>query len=130
MPAAAATAMMATRRSLFSSFQQSTGGAAAFRAAGPAAVASKRSFQTGKIVFAGKETSIGNEDPEARKAEIEHHKQAQLKEQKEGKNEWREAIASESESIAKADRGELKADKASIKELQEESVKAAKKERS
>lgn len=41
----------------------------------------------------------GNEDPEARKAEIEHHKQAQLREQKEGKNEWKEAIASESESI-------------------------------
>lgn len=41
----------------------------------------------------------GNEDPEARKAEIEHNKQAQLKEQKEGKNEWKEAIASDSESI-------------------------------
>ncbi|CAK1358322.1 unnamed protein product [Cercospora beticola] len=105
--------------------------AAAFRAtAGPGPAASKRSFQAGRVMFAGKETKPGNEDPEARKAEIEHHKQAQLREQKEGKNEWKEAIASESESIAKADRGELKADKASIKELQEESAKAAKKERS
>ncbi|KAM3424426.1 hypothetical protein BST61_g6431 [Cercospora zeina] len=82
------------------------------------------------MVFAGKETSIGNEDPASRKAEIEHHKQAQLKEAKEGKNEWKEAVASDSESIAKADRGELKTDKGSIKELQEESVKVAKEERS
>ncbi|KAI5362904.1 hypothetical protein Slin15195_G102850 [Septoria linicola] len=99
---------------------------AAFRAA-PSI--STRSFQTGRVLFAGKETAQGSENPEARKAEIEHHKQAQLKEQKEGKNEWKEAIASESESIAKADRGELKTDKASIKELQDESAKLAQKDR-
>lgn len=81
------------------------------------------------MVFAGKETSIGNEDPAARKEEIEKAKQTQLKGQKQGTNEWDAAIASESESIAKADRGELKADKASIKELQDESAKAAEKGR-
>lgn len=36
---------------------------------------------------------------EARKQEIDREKHAQLKEQKEGKNEWKQALASESESV-------------------------------
>lgn len=44
---------------------------------------------------------IGNEDPAARKAEIEKAKQAQLKGQKQGTNEWDASIASESESIVR-----------------------------
>lgn len=44
---------------------------------------------------------IGNEDPAARKAEIEKAKQAQLKGQKQGTNKWDASIASESESIVR-----------------------------
>lgn len=47
------------------------------------------------------ELQIGNEDPAARKAEIEKAKQAQLKGQKQGTNEWDASIASESESIVR-----------------------------
>lgn len=36
---------------------------------------------------------------ESRKAEIEHAKQEQLREQKEGKGEWKQGLASESESV-------------------------------
>ena len=36
---------------------------------------------------------------EGRKQEIEREKQQQLKEQKEGRNEWKDSLASESESI-------------------------------
>lgn len=36
---------------------------------------------------------------ESRKAEIEHTKQEQLREQKEGKGEWKQGLASESESV-------------------------------
>jgi len=85
-----------------------------------------RSFQTSRVLGASKETV---EASEARKQEIEREKHAQLKNQKEGKNEWKDALASESESVVKADRGEVKADKSTIQELQNESAKAAKQQK-
>ncbi|CAK4030367.1 Hypothetical predicted protein [Lecanosticta acicola] len=88
--------------------------------------AATRSFRTGRVMMASKETA---EPSEARKQEIESEKQQQLKEQKEGKAEWKQALASESESVVKADRGELKADKGTIAELQKESAKAAETEK-
>lgn len=38
---------------------------------------------------------------ETRKAEIENTKQEQLREQKEGRNEWKDGLASESESVVR-----------------------------
>ncbi len=37
-------------------------------------------------------------DKEGIESDIEHHKQDQLKKQEEGKNHWKEELASESES--------------------------------
>ncbi|KAF2164963.1 hypothetical protein M409DRAFT_24864 [Zasmidium cellare ATCC 36951] len=85
-----------------------------------------RTFRTARPLWASKETAPADE---TRKAEIENTKQEQLREQKEGRNEWKDGLASESESVVKADRGELKANKETIGELQKESAKAAQRER-
>ncbi|EME40662.1 hypothetical protein DOTSEDRAFT_74267 [Dothistroma septosporum NZE10] len=100
--------------------------AAAFRAPAVYRAGAVRSFQSCRVLAAGKETKPGDE---ARKEEIEREKQQQLKEQKEGRNEWKDALASESESILKADRGEVKASKETISELQKESAKAVEREK-
>jgi len=63
---------------------------------------------------------------EGRAEEIEHHKQDALKKQKDGKGHWKDELASSSESIIKADRGDVEASDDTIKKLQEESAKAAK----
>ncbi|KAK8219213.1 hypothetical protein M8818_000945 [Zalaria obscura] len=86
--------------------------------------APSRSFQTSRILAAGKESALGNEN---RAEEAEAAKQKQLKKQKEGKGEWHEELASDSESIVKADRGDIDASADTIKKLQEESAKVASK---
>jgi len=75
---------------------------------------------------AGKEDAL-HEDAQGRSDEVEHHKQDQLQKQKEGKGHWKDELASNSESIIKADRGEVEASDETIKKLQDESAKAASK---
>ncbi|KAL1607801.1 hypothetical protein SLS60_002739 [Paraconiothyrium brasiliense] len=64
-------------------------------------------------------------DDEGRAEEVQKTKEDQLKKQKEGKGHWEEGLASDSESIIKADRGEVKASAETIKKLQEETAKVA-----
>lgn len=63
-------------------------------------------------------------DSEGRAEEVEKHKQEQLRAQKEGKGQWKDELASDSESIIKADRDSVDAKK-SINELQHETAKRA-----
>ncbi|TKA49977.1 hypothetical protein B0A49_12860 [Cryomyces minteri] len=79
-----------------------------------------RSFQTSRTLAAGKESALNHE---GRAEEAEHHKQDQLKKQKEGKGHWKDELASDSESIIKADRGEIDASEDTIKKLQDETAK-------
>jgi len=81
-----------------------------------------RSFQTTQFLAAGKESALHNED---RANEAEHFKNEQLRKQKEGKGEWHEEIASDSESIIKADRGDIHASDKTIEQLQKETEKLA-----
>ncbi|KAF2656524.1 hypothetical protein K491DRAFT_715287 [Lophiostoma macrostomum CBS 122681] len=71
---------------------------------------------------AGKESALGDE---GRSEEIENHKQDLLQKQKDGKGHWKEQLASDSESIVKADRGEVDASAETIKKLQDETAKLA-----
>lgn len=57
-------------------------------------------------------------DKEDVEEEIEHHKQDQLKKKMDGKNHWTDELASESESIVKADRTEAKSTADEIDRLQ------------
>ncbi|KAH6615045.1 hypothetical protein C7974DRAFT_379928 [Boeremia exigua] len=75
---------------------------------------------------AGKESKLHTE---GRADEAEQLKQQQLKNQKEGKGKWEEGLASDSESIVKADRSETGASaKDNIKKLQEETAKVSSKQ--
>ncbi|KAF2002911.1 hypothetical protein P154DRAFT_520666 [Amniculicola lignicola CBS 123094] len=74
--------------------------------------------------LAGKESALHHE---GRESEIEKDKQDMLKEQKEGKGSWKEGLASDSESIVKADRGEAESTEETIKKLQKEAEKVGKK---
>ncbi|KAH9830239.1 hypothetical protein Tdes44962_MAKER09059 [Teratosphaeria destructans] len=87
--------------------------------------ASPRSFQSGRVLMAGKEDALHNEN---RPDEAERAKQEQLRAQREGRGQWKDELASNSESIIKADRGDLGRSKESIRELQEESAKVAERE--
>ncbi|CAA9958291.1 hypothetical protein P3342_003140 [Pyrenophora teres f. teres] len=69
----------------------------------------------------GKESALHNE---GRAEEVEKKKQEHLSKQKEGKGQWEEQLASDSESAVKADRSETGQDtKEQIKKLQEEAKK-------
>ncbi|WPH04702.1 Hypothetical protein R9X50_00759500 [Acrodontium crateriforme] len=59
-----------------------------------------RSFGCTRGCAAGKESTLHNE---GRAEEIEKHKQEQLRQQKEGKAQWKDELASDSESAVKAD---------------------------
>jgi hypothetical protein len=72
---------------------------------------------------------ISRADNEARPEEAEKLKQQQLKEQQQGKGQWHEGLASDSESAVKADRGDQDHSQKSIEELQKETAKAAQQER-
>jgi len=69
---------------------------------------------------AGKESALGHE---GRAEEIEKEKKDSLEKQKSGKGHWKDGLASDSESIIKADRGEVEASEETIKKLQEETKK-------
>ncbi|EMC91798.1 hypothetical protein BAUCODRAFT_152169 [Baudoinia panamericana UAMH 10762] len=96
------------------------------RSIGAGAGATTRSFQSCRVLAAGKETTLHNE---GRAEEAEEEKQKQLQKQREGKGHWHESLASDSESIIKADRNDISG-KDSIEQLQKETVKLAEKERS
>ncbi|TKA33722.1 hypothetical protein B0A50_00558 [Salinomyces thailandicus] len=87
--------------------------------------AATRSFGSSRVFAAGKESALNRED---RADEAESHKQDQLQKQKAGKGHWKDELASDSESMVKADRNELNNTKESISELQKESAKLAEKE--
>ncbi|EON61219.1 hypothetical protein W97_00432 [Coniosporium apollinis CBS 100218] len=84
----------------------------------------RASYQTSAVRFAGKESALNHD---GRAEEVELQKQDLLKKQEEGKGHWKDELASDSESIIKADRGEIDASADTIKQLQEESVKLAEK---
>jgi len=67
-----------------------------------------------------KEDNLAKEN---RSEEIEHHKQDLLNKHKEGKGHWKDELASNSESVIKAERGEIEASDDTIKKLQKESEK-------
>lgn len=69
----------------------------------------------------------GKIDNENRGEEAEKAKHEQLKNQKEGKGEWHEGLASDSESIVKADKHEGGSTKETIEKLQKEGEKMSKK---
>ncbi|KAM0716164.1 hypothetical protein Q7P37_008678 [Cladosporium fusiforme] len=98
----------------------------ALRAPAARSVGATRSFRACAPVMAGKESALHNE---ARPEEAENLKQQQLKEQKEGKGQWKEGLASDSESAVKADRGDQSSSRKSIKEMQEDTAKAAQQEK-
>ena len=68
-------------------------------------------------------------DNEDRAEEAEFHKQDQLQKQKEGKGQWKDELASDSESMLKADRGEIKASQETIDQLQKETQHLPEKDR-
>ncbi|CAD0086395.1 unnamed protein product, partial [Aureobasidium vineae] len=96
-----------------------------------------RSFQTAPVLRVGKESALifigtgmaqnnaWHISSEGRADEAERIKNEQIEKQKQGKGEWHEEIASDSESIVKADRGDIKADADTIKQLQKETEKLA-----
>ncbi|KXT00482.1 hypothetical protein AC578_4067 [Pseudocercospora eumusae] len=98
----------------------------AFKMLAPTRALITRSFTSVRAVRAAKETKPADE---GRAEEIERVKLQQLREQKEGKNSWKEDIASDSESVVKADRGEIHNARDTISQLQEESAKAAQREK-
>ncbi|KAF2152400.1 hypothetical protein K461DRAFT_268355 [Myriangium duriaei CBS 260.36] len=87
--------------------------------------APQRSFSTFRALNAGKESALHHE---GRAEEAEQAKQEQLRKQKEGKGEWHDTLASDSESIVKADRGETgQSTSDTISQLQKEGEKLANK---
>ena len=58
---------------------------------------------------------------------LHNHKHISLKEQKDGKGQWHEDLASDSEAFIKAEREEIKATGEEIKKLQEETTTLLKK---
>ncbi|KAK3204099.1 hypothetical protein GRF29_106g1720362 [Pseudopithomyces chartarum] len=87
-------------------------------------VAQRAPFSVSALRMSGKETHLHDE---GRAAEVEKTKADQLKKQKEGKGHWEEGLASDSESIIKADRAEdpSVSSEQTIKKLQEETAKLA-----
>ncbi|KAL9133376.1 MAG: hypothetical protein Q9175_005448 [Cornicularia normoerica] len=69
-----------------------------------------------------------DQDADDRKAKIDHHKDDQLKKQKEGKGHWKGELSSNSESAVKADREEITDAEHDIESLQKETSKALEKD--
>ncbi|KAF2255552.1 hypothetical protein BU26DRAFT_512524 [Trematosphaeria pertusa] len=87
-------------------------------------ITKRAGFHYSIVRAAGKETHLHSE---GRGEEVQEKKEDLLKKQKEGKGHWEESLASDSESIVKADRGEVEASEDTIKKLQEEAAKVANK---
>jgi len=82
----------------------------------------RAAFHNSAMRAAGKESKLHTE---GRAKEIEDTNLEQLRKQQEGKGHWEESLASDSESIVKADRGEANETQEHIKKLQEESSKVS-----
>ncbi|KAL8924568.1 MAG: hypothetical protein Q9172_002602 [Xanthocarpia lactea] len=67
----------------------------------------------------------GSDNHDDRKAKIDHHKEDQLRKQKEGKGHWKKELSSNSEAAVKADRGEITNAEEDIAALQKETEQAA-----
>ncbi|KAI9883107.1 MAG: hypothetical protein M1823_005129 [Watsoniomyces obsoletus] len=67
-------------------------------------------------------------DKEGIEKDIDHHKHDQLQKAKEGKNHWKEELASESETAVKADRNEATSLDEDISNLQQKTVEKVKKD--
>ncbi|KAF2460949.1 hypothetical protein BDY21DRAFT_333870 [Lineolata rhizophorae] len=88
------------------------------------ALLARRGFAASTGRYAGKESSLGRYDERAQ--EIESEKEDLLKKQKEGKGQWKDELASDSESMVKADRGETGvSSQETIQQLQKETEKLA-----
>jgi len=85
-------------------------------------VQTARHFGGSALLRSGKEDELHSEN---RAAVVEKKKQEQLKNA--GNAEWGETLASNSESIIKAERGETKSTEEHIKELQKEAEQIGKK---
>ncbi|KAF2639792.1 hypothetical protein P280DRAFT_519180 [Massarina eburnea CBS 473.64] len=85
-------------------------------------LAQRSGFHSSIVRASGKESTLHNE---GRAEEVEDKKQDALKKQKDGKGHWEEGLASDSESIVKADRNEAKSTEETIKKLQEEATKVS-----
>jgi len=85
----------------------------------------RRTFQSCRVLAAGKESELHNED---RAEKVDKVKQEQVKKAQDGRSEWNDTLASDSESIVKADRNEYKDSKDTIAELEQETAKAAEEE--
>ncbi|KAK3069589.1 hypothetical protein LTR53_011956 [Teratosphaeriaceae sp. CCFEE 6253] len=79
----------------------------------------RRSFQSSRVLLSGKESALHNPN---RAKEIEETKQDQLQKQREGKGQWKDELASDSESMLKADRGDTDNVKEDIEQLQKGTV--------
>ncbi|CAO2650641.1 Nn.00g019330.m01.CDS01 [Neocucurbitaria sp. VM-36] len=87
----------------------------------PLAFTQRAAFSQSIARTAGKESALHSE---GRADEVEKKKQDQLSKQKDGKGHWEEGLASDSESIVKADRAETgTSTQEQIKKLQEEAKK-------
>jgi len=93
------------------------------RLALPARFPARRAFSQTACARVLKEGNLGHE---GRHEEIDKHTRDNLEKQKEGKGQWKDELASESESAVKADRGEIDASEDTIRKLQEETEKIAK----
>ncbi|KAI4116895.1 MAG: hypothetical protein LQ345_002755 [Seirophora villosa] len=87
-------------------------------------------FLFGKtILFCKEEESPQNKpqknDPDERKAKIDHHKDDQIRKQQEGKGHWKGELSSNSEAAVKADRDEISNAAEDIGKLQKETEEAA-----
>ncbi|KAF1944457.1 hypothetical protein EJ02DRAFT_452317 [Clathrospora elynae] len=88
----------------------------------PFVLVQRAQFSQSRARASGKESSLHSE---GRAEEVEKKKNEQLRKQRDGKGHWEEQLASDSESIVKADREETGKDtKQQIKELQDKSTKA------
>ncbi|KAF2018713.1 hypothetical protein BU24DRAFT_458454 [Aaosphaeria arxii CBS 175.79] len=81
-------------------------------------------YHVSSVRLAGKESKLHSE---GRAQDIEREKQDALAKAKQGQGQWKEELASDSESIVKADRSEGgKSTEETIRALQEEAKKVGK----
>ncbi|KAF3936328.1 hypothetical protein ABW19_dt0209504 [Dactylella cylindrospora] len=85
-------------------------------------VAGTRVLHRGTVGYASY-SSVHENDPQ----HLENHKRSSLEEQKAGKGQWREELASDAEAVIKAERKEIKATGEEIKKLEKETEELLKK---
>jgi len=92
----------------------------------PLTLSTSRPFHKANILSALSESDHGRHDSvEDHKAEIDQHKEDLLRNQKDGKGEWKGELSSNSEAAIKADREETDAPEVNIAKLQKETSERA-----